>query len=171
MAAHGGYLRGPWWRYRSDDEMKTRRCFVIAWGGIIKQPTDKMSHDMRHVQFVIKTGRGAGREEKHLVCVAYGETIASVIMRAMEKGDVVLVCGTWVEMRYKNKKGNAMRYECRVGFIIPMGLIHFLLDLYATDGIQKLIDEYQNAEADVWESDDWVGQDHDISDDLRDEEW
>lgn len=112
-----------------------------------------MHHDLRTIQFVIKTGRGAGRNEKHLVCKAYGESIAAVVMRAMEKGDIVFVAGTWREFQYVSKKGPTMQYEAQVNFIIPFGLIAFLLDLYATDGVQKLIDDYKNEDADVWESD------------------
>lgn len=154
----GGYIRGPWWRY-DNDNMNTRRCFVIAWGSIVKQPKDRMYNDVRSVQFVIKTGRGAGRKEKHLVCTAYGETLSSVVMRAMEIGDVVIIAGQWYELKYRNKKGDAMRYEARVHTIIPMGLIHYLLELYATESVQKLVEEYRNADADVWESDDWIGED------------
>lgn len=126
---------------------------MIAWGHIVKQPKDIMNHDLRTIQFVIKTGRGAGRNEKHLVCKAYGESIAAVVMRAMEKGDIVFVAGTWREFQYVSKKGPTMQYEAQVNFIIPFGLIAFLLDLYATDGVQKLIDDYKNEDADVWESD------------------
>lgn len=126
---------------------------MIAWGHIVKQPKDIMHHDLRTIQFVIKTGRGAGRNEKHLVCKAYGESIAAVVMRAMEKGDIVFVAGTWREFQYVSKKGPTMQYEAQVNFIIPFGLIAFLLDLYATDGVQKLIDDYKNEDADVWESD------------------
>ena len=151
----GGYLLGPWWRYHSDENNNARRCFVIAWGNIVKNPKDQMHNDLRVIEFVVKTGRGSGRNEKHLVCKAYGETIAAVVMRAMEKGDIVFVAGTWREYQYKNKKGNTMlRYEAQINFIIPFGLIAFLLDLYATDGVQKLVDNYRNADADVWESDD-----------------
>ena len=150
----GGYLRGPWWRHTDDESNSARRCFVIAWGNIVKQPKDQMHHDLRVIEFVIKTGRGAGRNEKYLVCKAYGETIAAVVMRAMEKGDIVFVAGTWREYKYQSKKGEKMRYEAQINFIIPFCLIAFLLELYATDGVQKLVDDYRNADADVWESDD-----------------
>jgi len=149
----GGYLRGPWWRYQTDDEDQTRRCFVIAWGNIVKEPSEKFK-DLRSIKFVIKTGRGAGRSEKHLVCVGYGEQMSAVVMRAMEKGDVVFVAGTWVEkMKSRTKKGIHPTYEMRVNFIIPMGLVGFLLDLYATPAITGAVEEHRNGEADVWESD------------------
>lgn len=149
----GGYLRGPWWRYPGrDDETKTRRCFVIAWGAVVKEPSERYK-DLRIIRFVIKTGRGAGRDEKHLVCVGYGERLSAVIMRALEKHDVVFCAGTWVETVTKTKKGEKPLYEMRVNFIIPFGLIGFLLDLYSTDGIQKLIDEYNNEAPDPFEQD------------------
>lgn len=150
----GGYLRGPWWRYHSDEDARARRCFVVAWGHIVKQPKDQMHNDLRSIEFVIKTGRGSGRNEKHLVCKAYGETISAVVMRAMEKGDIVFVAGTWREYQYRNKKGDAMRYEAQVNFIVPLGLVEFLLELYSTNGVQQIVDNYRNADADVWESDD-----------------
>lgn len=153
MSARGGYLRGPWWRYQSDEEDKARRCYVAAWGTIVKMPKETFK-DVRKIQFVIKTGRGAGRNEKYLVCVAFGETLAAVVMRAMEKGDTVLVCGTWVEnLKSKTKKGIKTTYECRVDMVIPQGLVNFLLDLYSTPEIQRAVMERQNEEADPWESD------------------
>lgn len=148
----GGYLRGPWWRYLSDDEEKTRRCYVIAWGHIVKEPSEKFK-DLRSIKFVIKTGRGSGRTEKHLVCVGYGERTSAVVMRAMEKDDVVFCAGTWVEKQSKTKKGIHPTYEMRVNFIIPMGLIGFLLDLYSTPQITGAVEGRRNEDADVWESD------------------
>ena len=149
----GGYLRGPWWRYQGEEETETRRCFVVAWGNIVADPSEKYK-DLRVIRFAIKTGRGAGRTEKHLVCVGYGERTSAVVMRAMEKGDVVFCAGTWVEkLKSKTKKGIKTTYEMRVNFIIPMGLIGFLLDLYSTPYISGKVEERKNEEADVWESD------------------
>lgn len=154
MAANlGGYIRGPWWRYQEGDDEKTRRCFVIAWGNIVKQPKDSFK-DLRCVKFVIKTGRGAGRSEKHLVCAGYGDTINTIVMQAMEKGDVVLVFGTWTEKVSKTKKGIHPTYECRVNFIVPQALIGFLFDLSALPQLREMITERANEDADVWEGDD-----------------
>lgn len=149
----GGYLRGPWWKYVGDEEDRTRRCFVIAWGRIVKDPTETYKN-VRASRFVIKTGRGAGRNEKHLACVCYGETQSAVVMRAMERNDVVIVCGTWVEnLKSKTKHGIKTTYECRVSFIIPQGLINFLLELYGTPAITDAVEQRQNEEADPWEDD------------------
>ena len=154
MRSFGGYLRGPWWRYAGDDETETRRCFVIAWGNIVKDPQDNYKDGHRSIRFVIKTGRGANRSEKHLVCVAYGDRISAVIMRAMEKCDIVLCAGTWVEkLKVKTKKGIKKMYECQVNFIVPLDLVRFLLDLYSLPELQKSVADYRNAEADPWESD------------------
>lgn len=120
----------------------------------MKKPKERYD-DLRSVKFVIKTGRGAGRDEKHLVCAAYGEQLSTIIMQALEKGDQVLVCGTWTEnLKSKTKKGIHTTYECRVNFIIPFGLVGFLLDAYGSEEIKKMVDAYRNADADVWESDD-----------------
>lgn len=149
----GGYLRGPWWKYRDDDETQTRRCYVVAWGNIVNE-TREYYKETRAVKFAIKTGRGAGREEKHLSCVCYGDTNSSVVMRAMERGDVVLVCGTWTEkLKSRTKKGIKPTYECRVNFIIPQGLIAFLLDLYGTPSITDAVKERAEEESDPWEGD------------------
>lgn len=149
----GGYLRGPWWKYVGSDKETTRRCFVIAWGNIVKNPEEHYK-ELRVIRFAIKTGRGAGRSEKHLVCVGYGERMSTVVMRAMEKGDIVLVCGTWVEMESKTKKGIKPTYECRVNFILPLSLVGFLLDLYCTPSIQRMVEEHKNEDSDPFESDD-----------------
>jgi hypothetical protein len=150
----GGYLRGPWWRYISKDDEKVRRCFVAAWGNIVRAPSDKYE-STNITRFVIKTGRGAGRNEKHLACCAYGDRMARVIASACEKGDVVLVCGTWVEMTRKNRKDEIVPvYECHVNIMIPMGLIGFLLDLYSTPEIRQAVNRYKDGAADPFESDD-----------------
>lgn len=149
----GGYIRGPWWRYNEDGE-KIRRCFVIAWGNIVKNPVEWYSGSSA-IKFVIKCGRGAGRNEKHLLCVGYGDQMSSVVMRAMEKGDAVLVCGTWNEnSEKKTKRGITTVYECRVNFIIPQGLLGYLLDLYSTPEARQMVNRHKDAVADPWESDD-----------------
>ena len=149
----GGYLRGPWWRYVGSDKETTRRCFVIAWGRIVRQPLEWVHDDKRTIKFVIKTGRGADRNEKHLLCAAYGNTIVTTVMSAMEREDVVFVAGTWTEKLSKTKKrGVHPTYECRVNFIVPCGLIGFLLRLYATPAAQKMVEDYANEAPDPWES-------------------
>ena len=149
----GGYLRGPWWRYIYRDDEKTRRCFVVAWGNIVREPSE-IYQNTSITRFVLKTGRGAGRNEKHLACVTYGERMANVVAKACEKGDVVYLCGTWVETIRKVKKGGeAPVYECHVNILIPMGLIGFLLDLYSTPEAQQMVNRHKDAVPDVWESD------------------
>lgn len=153
MTNVGGYIRGPWWRYLQKDE-KTRRCFVAAWGNIVKEPRDKYE-STNITRFIIKTGRGSGRNEKHLVCVAFGDRMARVIASACEKGDVVFVCGTWVETMRKNRHNEVVPvYECHTNIIIPMGLIGFLLDLYSTPEIRQAVNRYKDGASDPWESDD-----------------
>ena len=153
MANVGGYLRGPWWRYMSRDDEKVRRCFVAAWGSIVRAPSDKYE-STNSTRFVIKTGRGAGRNEKHLACVSYGERMARVVAQACEKDDVVFVCGTWVETIKKNRKDEVVPvYECHVNIIIPMGLVGFLLDLYSTPEIRQAVNRWKDGAADPWESD------------------
>lgn len=149
----GGYLRGPWWRNSGDTDTFTRRCYVIAWGTIVKSPAERYT-DIRSVRFTIKTGRGAGRSEKHLTCVSYGESVNTIIMQAMEKGDIVLCCGTWIEKQYTNKKGERKTsYEMQVNYIIPFALVGFLFDLYGTPSISGAVEQRRNDDADIWESD------------------
>jgi hypothetical protein len=150
----GGYLRGPWWRYMTGDDEKTRRCFVVAWGNIVRAPSEKYE-SLNITRFVIKTGRGAGRNERHLACCAYGDRMARVIANACEKGDVVFLCGTWVETTRTNKKGKTVTvYECHTNILIPIGLIGFLLDLYCTPEIRQAVNRYKDGMQDPWESDD-----------------
>ena len=59
----GGYIRGPWWRYVGSDDETTRRCFVVAWGNIVREPLERYQ-ETSVTRFVIKTGRGAGRKER-----------------------------------------------------------------------------------------------------------
>lgn len=151
--APGGYIRGPWWQFTGDDESATRRCYVIAWGQIVTDPQEKYK-DLRVIRFAIKTGRGAGRNEKHLVCVGYGEQLTAVIMRALERGDTVFVAGTWVEhQRVKTKKGIKQSYEMQVRFIVPQEAIALLLNVLSLPQITEALKQRENADADVWESD------------------
>ena len=152
MVNDGGYLRGPWWCYNGEDPHDIRRCFVIAWGHIVKQPHE-MFENLRCIQFIIKTGRGAGREEKHLLCEGTGDQISTIVMRAMDKGDVVCCMGTWEErLNVQTKKGVKRMFKMKVHFIIPQGLVGFGLDLYGLSELHKMIEEHQNEAADPWES-------------------
>lgn len=179
MRSPGGYIRGPWWRYKSDDESRVRRCFVIAWGYIVKDPDEYYSERRSRttIKFILKTGRGANRNEKHLVCVSWGEKEAAIIMRSIEKGDLVLCAGTWVEWSKKGSlKFEPYKYEMHTNYIVPLGLISFMLDLYAVNEKMKATDLHKfiyglymddnlrgialrNArieeDADIWESDDY----------------
>lgn len=149
----GGYIRGPWWRYVGSDDETTRRCFVVAWGNIVREPLERYQ-ETSVTRFVIKTGRGAGRKEKHLACVSYGERLANVISKALERGDVVFCCGTWNEITRPNRNKKIVPvYEAVINILIPMGLIGFLLDLYSLPELHKLISDRNNDDADVWESD------------------
>ena len=172
MKNYGGYLRGPWWRYITDDELKVRRLYAIAWGNIVIDPSDQYQSE-RSVRFVIKTGRGSGRNEKHLKCVCYGDRLAGTIMRVMEKQDIVFVAGTWVESKFETKKGAKAMYELQVNFIVPLTFVTFMLDLfnisakmavglprflyglYMDDELRKIAEKNADKfdEADVWESD------------------
>lgn len=149
----GGYLRGPWWRYMGENEEKTRRCYVVAWGHIVNQPKEYFKN-VRSIRFAIKCGRGAGRTEKHLLCSCYGDTECATVMRAMEKGDIVLVFGTWVEsLKSKTKKGIKTTYEMQVKYIIPSELIFKGMILLSMPQIDKMIDDFNNETPDKWESD------------------
>ena len=149
----GGYIRGPWWRYLTDAEDETRRCYVIAWGNLVKTPSEKFN-DLRCVKFAIKTGRGAGRAEKHLVCTAYGENICTAVMRSLEKGDVVFAAGTWVEkLKAKTKKGVHPTYEMQVHFIVSLDHVALAHDIYNTPAIMDMIRRRKDDAPDDWLSD------------------
>lgn len=154
----GGYIRGPWWRYILKDDEKTRRCYVVAWGNIVIEPLERYQ-ETSVTRFTIKTGRGAGRNERYLHCVSYGDRMANIVAKACERGDVVFLCGTWVETQKTPKKGKNKGktipvYECHVNILVPMGLIGFLLDLYATPEALQMVNRHKDAVPDVWESDD-----------------
>lgn len=80
--------------------------------------------------------------------------MARVIASACEKGDVVFLCGTWVETTRANRNGKTVPvYECHTNILIPMGLIGFLLDLYCTPEARQMVNRYKDAASDPWESD------------------
>lgn len=128
----GGYIKGPWWRYDKEGPDVTRRCYVIAWGNIVRPPDEKMI-DTRLTKFAIRTGMGADKASKFLLCTSYGEQQHTTIIQALERQDVILTGGTWTERIVGTKNGKKKVYEMRVGFIFPLGLLNLLLDIQRAD--------------------------------------
>lgn len=155
MSAVGGYIRGPWWRYDGDEEAHRRRCYVICWGEIVREPSDTM-RNKRQFKFAVKIGRGAERESKYLLCSTYGDSMNSRIMREMEKGDIVLCAGVWTENEAaKTKKGIKKTYEMAAHFCIPLELVWLGITFLKTDEIKKILDGFLQGDADPFE---WDGE-------------
>lgn len=158
MSRKGGFLVGPWWQYDSDLDEQIYRRYAVAWGEIVKDPEDRFEDGGRIIRFIIKTGRGADRTEDHLVCIAWGENLVSIIMRALERGDYVLATGTWVDYRKagtkKDKKSGLTRkkkkYELRVDFVIPLAAVANLVAMSGTPEIMRMVENFQNTGADPW---------------------
>ena len=153
------------------------RQYCIAWGTATYDAKDNVEDvdeddqrrgKRRTVSFRIRYGeepiryppgyvRKRGdrlKRVKFMNCRAFGFNASAAVMAAIEKNDMVIVIGRTAYRKRRNKKGEEVRfYEMTVDLVIPMGLIGFLMRLYASQSINAMLEADENAEADVWESD------------------
>ena len=145
----GGFFRGH--SFTSEDGQ--RECFfAIAWGKLIADPKIQQ-FNKRKTSFTIKY-----HTKSYINVVLWGESEAAIISSALEKGDMVLCCGTVSKTKYTVQKGadkgqekTWMDFNCQI--VIPMQSIQFLVAAHSSDALNKILDdEYRNSESDVFES-------------------
>ena len=152
---NGGYVRGPLFCLPDEDPRDIKRFYCIAWGKIVKDPYETF-RTKKYTKFRLRVGRGRERDQKYLDCEAYGINLQNVIASALAKGDVVLCCGQWVEKRAKTRKHleedeQKWWFALRVGFLIPLELVAFLLEMYNTPEARKMVQKYVYEEPDDWD--------------------
>ena len=159
-----------------EDDKAVIRQYCLVWGSATLDAKDNVESvdesdrrrgKRRTVSFRVRYGEepiryppGYVRQHgeklkrvKFMKCRAMGFNASAAVMSAIEKNDMVLCLGRTVFHKFKNKKGqDASYYEMKVDLCIPMGLVGFLMRLYASPTINGIVDKDENAEADVWES-------------------
>lgn len=146
-----------------DRDTKRVRQYAFVWGKAIRD-ADELAVEKRTVSFYIKYGeepnrkyRGQKGEKrvlgKFIKCQAKGKSDAAAVMSAVEKGDIVLCFGRLVKDYKTMKTGEKCYYYMTVDVIVPMAAVAFLLRLYESGAIRKLLQAEDNESADVWESD------------------
>ena len=160
----------------SERENDVIRQYCLVWGTATFDATDNVERvdendqrvgKRRTVSFRVRYGEepihyppGYVRKKgeklkrvKFMNCRAFGFNASAAVMSAIEKGDMVMCLGRTVFHKRKNKNGQDVNYyEMRVDLVLPMGLIGFLMRLYASKSINALLDSDDNEKADVWES-------------------
>ena len=150
----------------SEDPHIVRRQNALIWGRATYDAEDKISaKKKKHViKFIIKYGEEPivyppGYQRKHgeplvrgkfMKCTASGQNDCMTVMKAIEKGDMVLCVG---QAKFETFKNGKTRYGLKVDLIIPFGVIDFLLRLSNVDKIQDMLAEWENAPPDVTELD------------------
>lgn len=163
MSNIGGFFCGkPLPPKEGEDAERIVRQYAFVWGRAIKDAEDK-TVKARSVTFYVKYGEEPNRlysgqkgerrvNGKFLKCQASGTSSVAAVMAAIEKGDIVLCFGRTTRRNTRTQRGDKWLYQMKVDVIIPMGLISFLLRLYASAGIQAILDAEDNEAPDAWEN-------------------
>lgn len=158
----GGFFCGKPLPQKGDED-KTRRIrqYAFVWGRALRDAEDHLKKT-RCVTFYVRYGeepnpqyRGEKGQRrvlgKFIKCQINGGRDAADVMAAVERQDVVLCFGRTVRDYRETKDGDRCYYYMTVDVIIPMGLISFLLRLYNSRTIRRILDEEDNEAADEWQ--------------------
>lgn len=157
--AKGGFFRGqsePPTTYEKNERRKgtdIRRYPALLWGYICKGPHVSSVNDDIKVDFTVKYGSSIDLSEDNIegsgyrYCEAWGYSDVSSVMAAAEMQETVVCFGEWKVTKYdetvKNKRGkkknNFHVFTCHA--VIPMSLMAFLVELYKSPTIKKILDE------------------------------
>lgn len=148
-------------RLKPNDPEEKRRS-VIMTGTVLtdlrhsetRDGAPKISFKMRYIRGV------ANRDDKEMQVHVVGFHDAMEIAKTLEKGDVVLVCGTWQRHEYITKNGlRKMANECRADFLLPLKAVAKVLCPDYKGRTMQPIDERR-----------LMGADYEVIDGLADEE-
>ena len=145
----GGYFCGKEWNSESDDPSRVRRAYAMCWGKAVKDPKENASgsggvHYVCYVKY---------RAKKYISIEAWGDTPAAKMLASVEKGDYVLCFGTFTRTFSKTKKGDQWTYSISADIVITAELILWLLRLFSSRRLRKMMEEEDAEAPDVWESD------------------
>lgn len=145
---NGGFFRGKSFADGHDNEC----FFAIVWGTLIADPKVQM-FNQRKTSFTVKY-----HEKAFINVVLWGESEAATVASVLEKGDMVICCGTVTKKKYTVRKGAESGMEkvwtdLNPQIIIPMPSIEFLIAAHTSDALNKIIDSGESSKAsDAFES-------------------
>lgn len=163
----GGFFRGnanrPTVSEMNDENSTIRRYPAVLWGYVVREPKVTCINTKR-VEFTVKFGAGSGKAKNNKEasgyrnCEAWGDTAVSAVMTAVEHKETVVCFGEWKVVKYAEgnltKKGKQKQdynvFTCHA--VYPMHLMEFLVELYNSPTIQKILEEDRNDAPDPFES-------------------
>lgn len=121
----GGYFTGKEFWGESEDPNRVRRAYAIAWGKVVKQPSEKdMGSGMQRVCIRY-------RAKRYIMLDAWGDGPAAKVMRNLTDGDYVFCVGQFVRQLSNTKHGEKWTFSIHADIIFTaemMGFLYRLLD-------------------------------------------
>lgn len=137
----GRFIGKPW-----QDENGKSYCFMIAWGNVTRDAkvyTRKKS----------KAEVGIAYARKQFLNVeAWQDSPCFNLIASMERGDQLLVFGTYMSEDYTTRDGEhkTISYlKCEIA--VPMSVLGYVLQLCGSSSIKMLLEADANAPADPME--------------------
>lgn len=165
--ADGGFFRGNA-NKPSAAEMERagsdiKRYPAVLWGYVVDDPKVTDIHQVK-VEFTVKFGASQNVTEHHKegsgyrTCEAWGNTAVTAVMAAVERKETVVCFGEWKVVKYAEgnltKKGKQKKdyhiFTCHA--VYPMSFMSFLVELYSSPTIQKILANDRNDAPDPFES-------------------
>ena len=149
-----------------EDPKKIIRQNCLVWGEARRDAEELVIHN-HMVRFILKYGEepvsyppGYQRKRgeklhrpKYMFCKVGGDHACATVMKAVEKGDMVMCLGRTAYQEFTNRNGEVHhRYDMNVDIVIPFDAIDFLMRLYNVGTLQKMLQDWDNAAPDVFES-------------------
>ena len=166
--AEGGFFRGqanaPTSAELRSEESDIKRYPAMVWGRICTAPEVVADRNSVKVSFALKYGSSRHYSDKYKegsgyrYCEAWGDTDVANVMAACDQDETVVCFGEWRVVKYspgaKNRKGKDKKdfhiFRCHA--VIPMGLMAFLVKLYKSPSIRKMIEDDDNEAPDPIEA-------------------
>lgn len=168
MSTLGGFFCGKPLPPRVGEDPKVVHQYAFVWGRAVYDATDTMKKK-RTVRFLVKydeepnpnAGKldSRGKPEKlkrgkFMTCNVWGREMIANVMASVEHEDIVIVFGRLRSKEFRRKDHTiGKQFQIDADVVIPMSAIAFVLELYGSRGIQKILDDDRNADPDAWESD------------------
>lgn len=140
-----------------------KRYPCILWGYVIDEPKIT-AVKKKKAEFTVKFGASQNVTENHKEgtgyrnCEAWGDTDITTVMEAVTKHETVVCFGEWRVVKYDegnlSKKGKQKKdyhvFTCHA--VISTSKLAFLVELYNSPTIRKILEADRNDEPDPFES-------------------
>ncbi len=168
MSTVGGFFCGKPLPPRAGEDPNIVHQYAFVWGRVLYDAQDT-TRKKRTVRFLVKYDEepnprygkldAHGKPEKmkrgkFMRCNVWGKENIANVMASVEREDIVICFGRLRSKDYRRKDHTLGKdFQIDVDVVIPMAAIGFVLELYGSQGIQKILNGERNAAPDVWESD------------------